>query len=300
MLGVARGIIFVLNLLPRHSALGRYAPLALASVVAALRLIYFRGEGAHIGFRSFTYIRKFIYYACFGDRNYQQVVHNLPLVLLGYALPTRWLREHLSQSPPRSAVLILSAITFVADPLIFGIFPKASTRRTEEPLLTYLRAALRGAALCSLLPRRRTVFTEAGRSQLLAYLFHDALFSFGFFFIALGTSGHTELPGHPKGWKTLVHSSWAVANSSVIGALGAFFSSIAVLAAYLTLCISVQVALSRPRAAVETVSSAARCASRVIGVLYARARLAILALARRCWGYNPKYTLLPSTEQQRV
>jgi len=78
MLGVARGIIFVLNLLPRHSALGRYAPLALASVVAALRLIYFRGEGAHIGFRSFTYIRKFIYYACFGDRNYQQASKDSP------------------------------------------------------------------------------------------------------------------------------------------------------------------------------------------------------------------------------
>ena len=46
-------------------------------------------------------------------------------------------------------------------------------------MLTYCRAALRLATLAATLPRERTRLTAAGRSQLVAYLFHDSAFSLG-------------------------------------------------------------------------------------------------------------------------
>ena len=115
-----------------------------------------------------------LYHLFFGDRNYLQLLHNLPLLLLGYATPRRAVVAALGTPRDRPALAAaLVVATLVVDPVLCGVFVHSARMREKHPLLTYGRAALRLATLAATLPRHTTRLTTAGRSQLIAYLFHD-------------------------------------------------------------------------------------------------------------------------------
>jgi len=237
-------------------------------------------------------LRRFAFYAAFGDKNFAQVVHNLPLVLLGYACRRDTL---VPLAAPRhwAVTATLCLLTFVADPLLFGLFPQASRRRAEEPLYTYCRAGLRLAALFSLLPRRRTALTDAGRSQLLAYLLHDAVFSLGWLLLS---GGSRHVGGTYSEWKQAAAASWESATTGPLAALGTAAAAAALLVAYVGLALALQVALSRPRDTAAAVSGAAAAASRFAGAAYLHARLALLGGLRARGGAG--YKRVPSAEAE--
>jgi len=247
------------------------------------------------------------------DKNFQQVVHNLPLVLLGYATPPRYLRALLSAPPSGIIALALVATTFILDPFYFGAFPKPAERRGDSPVLIYLRAAFRLAGLFACLPRRRVRWlTDAGHSQLFAYLFHDAAFTllslaYALFTAAVHGAFYDEHAGggeHPtkgatgKQWRASVELSWALAGSSFTGAVTTALAAAATFLAYMGACLLLQVSLSQPRAAAAAVGRAL-CPPRggVCVRVYARARLALLAAARACCGGGYKYKPLAAAEE---
>ena len=230
MLGFGRILCWLLSRLPRAAHRTRVA------LVLAFLLWRLGRAPTHIGFHSEPAARRTLFYLLFGDRNYLQIVHNLPLFLLGYVCDdvVRVGREAASRArmapswawwrlaardgskrardetdgktddaraavadgaaddsaaccgggawprpPPWLLSVLLSSLTFVVDPFAFGVFVRKYKALEDAPLLSYLRAAARVGGLATVLPRRRTSLTEAGRSQLLAYLLHDAVFSIG-------------------------------------------------------------------------------------------------------------------------
>ena len=129
-------------------------------------------------------VRRELYHLLFGDKNYLQIVHNLPLFVVGYATPPAALARLLGRLRRPRARAALCVLSFVLDPFVFGLFKSGSgisiaAQRETRPLIAYARAAARVGAFASALPDGRTPLTSAGRSQLLAYLAHDACFSVG-------------------------------------------------------------------------------------------------------------------------
>ena len=260
MLGVGRAWCWLLSQLPRQVARIRVA------VVLGVLLWRLIRAPTHIGFHGEPFARRILFYLFFGDRNYLQIIHNLPLFLLGYVwLDAGVAAAHYTKPWRLSAratalvrtiapytsrlkscqrhrwlggVLMLIA-SFVIDPLLFGCFVKKYKALEEEPITAYARAALRVGSLAMTLPRYDTALTEAGRSQLLAYLLHDAVFSIGSTFVR----------------KLCMHSSLSIGKTiSAIsnGLLGSGSLGIAILTIvgtglYCAVCLSVQLALSHPR-----------------------------------------------------
>ncbi|KAL1510319.1 hypothetical protein AB1Y20_006639 [Prymnesium parvum] len=255
-----------------------------ARVSAALLLFAWRLLLApqHIGLLGAPFLRKLLYYTLFGDRNYLQIVHNLPLFLIGFVsndlyavmardvLPGVCSKLYVSSSNAskrvhpstfsnvvrratavlesrvgpalstcyarRTTAFGLAFLSFVLDPLVFGIFTRKAKAREILPIVVYTRAALRVGALAAILPRRPTPLTNSGRSQLLAYLLHDAVFAI---FAQVVIPTLLPLP------------RLAIMFSSVSSAMGSssFFTSIVAvteLVAYCSACLAVQLLLSQP------------------------------------------------------
>jgi hypothetical protein len=70
-----------------------------------------------------------------------------------------------------------------------------------------------------------------------------------------------------------------------------------VLVLYVGLCLALQAVLSQPAAALAT--TRATCGLRAPNGIYARTQLALLAVARRCFGSRHKYKILPIDEADR-
>ena len=85
-----------------------------------------------------------------------QVVHNVPLLVLGYAVHPRRLHAALAARRTAWRALLLGMLSFIADPLVFGFTVKAAKARETAPIVAYARAALRVCALASILPSRQT------------------------------------------------------------------------------------------------------------------------------------------------
>ena len=118
-------------------------------------------------------VRRELYHLLFGDKNYLQIVHNLPLFVVGYAPPPAALARLLGRLRRPRARAALCVLSFVLDPFAFGLFKSGSgisiaAQRETRPLIAYARAAARVGAFASALPDGRTPLTSAGRSQLLA------------------------------------------------------------------------------------------------------------------------------------
>jgi hypothetical protein len=156
--------------------------------------------------------------------------------------------------------LALLGLTFVADPYVFGLFNKKPRGLEDQPMLVYGRGALRVAALAATLPRRTTPFTSAGRSQLFAYLLHDAVFAIvamvvlpTLYDLATGagveaapTAGEIAAVSAAKPRFALVESRLADLAASY-GPVGLCALGAAELAAYAAVCLGVQLALSHPQ-----------------------------------------------------
>ena len=126
-------------------------------------------------------------------------------------------------------------------------------------------------------PRRQTRLTAAGRSQLLAYLLHDAVFSVGAQVVAptlpaLAWHEHTA---------SLIAATSATAGAAGGAALTAVLAA-AELALYASLCLMVQLCLSHPRGCLLGWRTALCCGrapppalSAALSALSARARLGV-------------------------
>ena len=196
-------------------------------------------------------------------------------------------------------------LSFVGDPLLFGLFVKKVKALEAQPILVYSRSALRVAALASVLPRRRTFFTDAGRSQLLAYLLHDALFAICAQVIVpslleLAPTGFQLVHELPLGNVSVVSvearapptTSLGLASaSSTFAVIRVGLLAIGELALYASICIAVQLALSHPRllrrtsqllcpSLVAKCQKAASCASGALAVVRGNVRLLIIRRMR--------------------
>lgn len=297
MIGMGRLLCLPLSHLPRRARRSRLV------CVAAFLLWRLFFAPTHIGWQSYPLIRRPLFFMFYGDRNYLQIVHNLPLFMLGYVhADVRHVARHVGRrvlptlfapspgarkdGPPRSrpvfsclcgwlgdrrfVCVALLLGTLVGDPILVGLFIKKIKLLESRPLLVYARSALRLGALAMLLPRRVTPLTAAGRSQLLAYLLHDAVFSVGAQVIApalhfpslhtmaIAIAGHAPPTG---GSTTLLTTTLAVGE----------------LAVYAALCLAVQLALSHPRGCLLGWRRILCCgaAPRLVPALYGRMRLAV-------------------------
>ena len=156
--------------------------------------------------------------------------------------------------------------------MVCGLFIKKYKLLDTRPMLMYTRAALRVGALAMVLPRRVTPLTAAGRSQLLAYLLHDAVFSVGAQVVApafpllsvhnLGVAIAGKMQKSGGGGGTLLTATLAAGE----------------LSAYAALCLAVQLALSHPRGCLLGWRRFFSCCSskpRLLQALEGRARLAV-------------------------
>ena len=141
---------------------------------------------------------------------------------------------------PRSPLARPSPSTPDSHPRPLNPRPPSGPPPQPEPLphpgrrLTLLpssgRAALRLATLAVTLPRARTRLTSAGRSQLVAYLFHDSVFSLASAALA------AALPPALRGDGL----------AALARALPAPLAAVLLLLAYTALCLAVQLLLSQP------------------------------------------------------
>lgn len=259
MVGLGRMLCWPLSRLPRRASRTR---LAIVTAVFAWRLLR---APTHIGAHSKPLLRRLLFFLLFGDRNYLQIIHNVPLVLLGFVCPDvmRLAGRRLARllpptvrracgrrgpEAPRRALPVrwlvsvaLVALTFVADPLYFGVFVRKSKALEERPMVVYARSALRVGALAAVLPRRPTALTSAGRSQLLAYLLHDAVFSVGALVVAPTVA--PVLPPVSEWAGALIAASNGGVGATLVTATVACGECVV----YAALCLSVQLALSHPR-----------------------------------------------------
>ena len=71
-------------------------------------------------------VRRELYHLLFGDKNYLQIVHNLPLFVVGYATPPAALARLLGRLRRPRARAALCVLSFVLDPFVFGLFKSGS------------------------------------------------------------------------------------------------------------------------------------------------------------------------------
>ena len=268
MLAVGRLVCLPLSRLhlwaPAHWPPARASRLRLVLVACFLawRLLL---APRHIGWHAYPNVRRPLYFFFYGDRNYLQMVHNLPLFLLGFIHPDirQYARARLLASARARRMLAatssswvrhmrtalvssVAAASFVADPLLGGLFNRKNKTLEARPVLAYTRAAMRIGALAVVLPRHRTPITSAGRSQLLAYLLHDAVFSVGAQVIAPALPSLSERL-HTLAQHTLRGVSGASDEISVGGAMLIAVLAAMELAIYSACCLAIQLALSHPR-----------------------------------------------------
>ena len=307
MIGVGRLLCLPLSRLPRRARRARLG------CVLAFLLWRITLAPTHIGWHAFPLIRRPLYLLLYGDRNYLQLLHSLPLFMLGFVhadaryvsrqLGRRALASLTARAARKSGTTsdsctrlchrladcysrcysrctraraligyILLVATFVADPMVCGLFIKKYKLLDTRPMLMYTRAALRVGALAMVLPRRVTPLTAAGRSQLLAYLLHDAVFSVGAQVVApafpllsvhnLGVAIAGKMQKSGGGGGTLLTATLAAGE----------------LSAYAALCLAVQLALSHPRGCLLGWRRFFSCCSskpRLLQALEGRARLAV-------------------------
>ena len=227
-------------------------------------------------------VRRELYHLLFGDKNYLQIVHNLPLFVVGYATPPAALARLLGRLRRPRARAALCVLSFVLDPFVFGLFKSGSgisiaAQRETRPLIAYARAAARVGAFASALPDGRTPLTSAGRSQLLAYLAHDACFSVGALLI-----GALVPAGASLGWSAAPLDASAAWLPGWAHGVVAYGWAAAVLALYGGVCLAVQLALSHPR---RLVAAAAGLRARLRAAV-SRLRLGALVVARGVGGYD--------------
>ena len=169
------------------------------------------------------------------------------------------------------------------DPLVIGAFIKKIKALEDQPLLVYSRGALRVGALSMVLPRRVTPLTAAGRSQLLAYLLHDAVFSIGAQ-VVLPTI-YRMLP-IPTRLTSVLSSSGSNAVDGVYTAESGVPIVLTPLLAtaefilYACVCLAVQLALSHPNGCLLgwrrwQCAHLRRIEGRILPTLYGRVRLAV-------------------------
>ena len=302
MIGFGRLVCLPLSRLPRRAHTLR------VSLVGALFVWRLLLAPTHIGWHSMPIIRRPLFFLLFGDRNYLQIVHNLPLLMIGFvhADIAFLARARLASLPPvverlrrrllnccaccaptrpqaRRALVggTIVLASFVADPIWCGFFIKKIKLLEERPLVVYARSALRVGALAAVLPRRRTPLTAAGRSQLLAYLLHDACFSVGAQVIvpAIGPPSLSAL--------ALGRGSALDGGGGEAGALRSALVAAAELTVYAACCLAVQLALSHPNGCLLGWRRSLCCdrgLSKLLPGLYSRLRLAVrsrLGTARR-------------------
>ena len=272
---------------------------AFALTLLAWRLLL---APVHIGCHGHPLLRHLLFFFFYGDRNYLQIVHNLPLFLIGYAhadlralgsrnllaSPTArrlWQLARTSTHIRISMKASLVAASFVADPLVGGIFNRKTRMLEDQPLLAYGRAALRVGALATLLPHRPTPITAAGRTQLLAYLLHDAVFSVAAHGLKPALPSLTHLAALAKGaaYATGLGSVTHMDSSPAIG-LGTVTFALLEFAIYASVCLSVQLALSHPSCLGMIFRWPPPMHPRCLGGSLARGRLALRQLKHYMYG----------------
>jgi hypothetical protein len=296
MIAIGRLLCLPLSRLERRCS----SPLR-ASRLRALCVLAFFGwrlllAPTHIGWQAVPRVRRLLFFFFYGDRNYLQIVHNLPLFMLGFAhadlrrlgldalRAPRLARAHAALAMARSSRMVRASLSgslvvasFVADPLLGGLFNRKSRALQGRPVLAYTRAAVRVGALAILLPRRPTPLTSAGRSQLLAYLLHDAIFT---------VAAHLAAPMLPALWGQ-ARAALSIVDTDLLGAASSSLTPVLALlelAAYSAACLAVQLALSHPRCLGPLVALChwpSDAASRLWEAVHPRCRLAARQLHHR-------------------
>jgi len=300
MLGLGRCICYPLGvLIQTRVTWASNVSIAVAIVLLGWRLLF---APAHISdaFSTMPSARSFSFYFFFGDKNFAQVVHNLPLAVLGYALPPTTVPALLARRPTRTSCVIVCILAFIVDPIAFGIFPKAAQGRENGPLLVYSRAALRIAALACVLPRGSTPITAGGRSQLLAYLLHDCFFSIGW--LALGGGMVQALMGTDaehatsRQWGELATSRWQrlADGDGFFSHVWLVVCALLLLGIYVGICLAVQLSLSQPYALFDTALTCVRPVRSVAKAMLTRSWLYLRQAGRRHFGNG--YKRLPVSD----
>ena len=164
-------------------------------------------------------------------------------------------------------------LSFVVDPLLFGLFPRKAWAREAHPAAVYLRAALRVAALAAVVPRRPTRLTSAGRSQLLAYLLHDAVFAVGAQALLPALLPRAVLRAAAEFVSPAGHD----ARPPLLTAVAASVE----LLVYAAVCLATQLLLSSPQGLPRAVTASLAAGRSAGSALQRRARLLALRVARR-------------------